>query len=132
MTFEQKTETYKRLFVPESVWPLFATHHFHDIGYEEGFEASKSFSSPEITIYKPSDDEDDHHFKYGEIRAMVKDGVLDNLIPNEDGAIGISANDERALLDFIEEAQIAWSRCVDRLQVNKIVETQTKRYSLKD
>lgn len=137
--FEEKSNFAKREFVPESVWPLFSWSHFGYDSYEEGLNSQTDITSPEIALYTPEDDdlEDDdkdsrNPFTYADVVRLIQDGVVDNLVAPKDASIGISVNDQNALLEFLWETRQAWAKCVDRLSVNRIAETKTFRYPLTD
>jgi len=124
------------MFVPESVWPLLKWRFFDGATYESVVREQVDVTSPTITIYEPSDDGDDDEkaFDYASVVALIKDGVVDNLIPypTTERRVGISRNDEQALKDFVGEVEDAWRKCVDRLTVNRIAETSTTRYPIED
>lgn len=123
---------FKRYFIPSSVWPLLACRHSDD-DYEDGLRTQKDINNPIIVVYRSTDTENnDKAFSYKDILGMIKDGVLDNLMPSTDGAIGVSANDLRALSEFVTKASDVWAECIDRLAVNRMTETKTRKYKLAD
>lgn len=133
MKFDEKSKLDQRRFVPESVWPLLSYYHYGpDDDYEDGIRAQADVTDPEKSIYTPADDAAERKpFDFEDVVRLIKDGVVDNLI-DQDGAakVGISANDERALVAFVSETQKAWEKCVDRLTVNRIAETKAKRIAM--
>lgn len=122
----------KICFIHRSVWPLFQWIDF-DHDYEDGLRKQKDLTDPEIVVYRPEEEDDDQKpYAYKEIMALVRDGVVDTLVPNDDGAIGVSANDLRALSEFVEKALYSWRECVDRLEINRMTETRTRRDKLNE
>ncbi|PNG27074.1 hypothetical protein [Methylocella silvestris] len=114
--FAEKAEWEKRYFIPRSAWPLLAWQLFDD-NYEEGLRKQKDLTDPEIVVYRPDEQDDQKPYTYNEILALVDDGVLDNLVHNDGGAIGVSDNDLRALGAFVEKSRDAWIERVSRLEI---------------
>lgn len=114
------------------MWPLLQRRIFDD-DYEDGLRKQKDLADPEIVVYRPDKEDDDQKpYTYNEILALVRDGVLETLVPNDDGAIGVSANDLRALIEFVEKSRDVWMECVNRLKINRLTETKTRKYKLKE
>jgi hypothetical protein len=136
--FADRAEWEKGYFVPRSVWPLLEWRIFDD-DYEDGLRKQKDLTDPEIVVYRPDEEEEEEEeeddqkpYTYNEILALVRDGVVDTLVPNDDGAIGVSANDLRALIEFVEKSRDAWIECVNRLKINRLTETKTRKYKLNE